>query len=251
MTGGLLIVNADDWGLDPRTTDAIARCFTLGAVSSASGMVFMSDSHRAAEKARESRWPIGLHLNFVEAYDDPRTPRAVSARQARLVDYFSGSSHRRWIPSPARFEDIHLCIQDQWCEFIRIYGQIPSHVDGHQHVHQALPVVLSRALPRGSRMRPSFTFRRGDKSFVNRVARGVLNTLIRTRFKTPRYLFSIRTVHPSLGGAGLDSVLHLSSSQSVELMTHPAWSDEAAILDSPAWLSAIEGFRLGSYADLG
>ena len=43
------MINADDWGRDARTTDRILECFQHGVLSSASGMVFMEDSERAAK----------------------------------------------------------------------------------------------------------------------------------------------------------------------------------------------------------
>jgi len=48
---GCLIIDADDWGRDARTTDRTFECFRNGALSSASGMVFMQDSERAANIA--------------------------------------------------------------------------------------------------------------------------------------------------------------------------------------------------------
>ena len=47
--GGLLIVNADDWGLDEGTNAAIVRCLQAGVVTSVSAMVFMRGSEAAAE----------------------------------------------------------------------------------------------------------------------------------------------------------------------------------------------------------
>ena len=45
---GCLIINADDWGRDDRTTNRILEYFQRRVLSSASGMVFMEDSERAA-----------------------------------------------------------------------------------------------------------------------------------------------------------------------------------------------------------
>jgi len=73
---GALIINADDWGLDRSTTDRILECANRRVISSASGMVFMEDSERAAGLAREHRIDIGLHLNLTEAF----SARNASAR---------------------------------------------------------------------------------------------------------------------------------------------------------------------------
>src|ERR1700710_640786 len=49
---GLLIVNADDWGGERRSTEAIQEAFDAGRVTSTTAMVYMEDSGRAAEIAR-------------------------------------------------------------------------------------------------------------------------------------------------------------------------------------------------------
>ena len=56
---GCLIINADDWGLDDRTTNRILECFQGRVLSSASGMVFMEDSERAANIAQDQGLDIG------------------------------------------------------------------------------------------------------------------------------------------------------------------------------------------------
>ena len=247
--GGLLIVNADDWGIDAPTTDAIGRCLRAGAVTSASGMVFMADSERAAALARSERVSVGLHLNLTEPFAATASAD-VERRQARIVEYFAGSRWRRWGVSASLFTEIERCIADQLAEFRRLYGCEPSHIDGHEHIHQALGVLGARTLPSGAKLRPSFTYAPGEKSGANRLARAALNAVMRRRFATPRYFFSIRDLHPALGGAGLEEKLALSSGCTVEVMTHPGWTDELQILLGERW-SAVTGVRpLGSYEDL-
>src|SRR6185369_10838794 len=69
MGTGLLILNADDWGRDSKTTNMILDCVVRGSVSSTSAMVFMEDSERAAALARQHRVDCGLHLNFTTPFD--------------------------------------------------------------------------------------------------------------------------------------------------------------------------------------
>ena len=54
---GLVIINADVLGLDVATTDAILDCFRADRITSASAMVWMSDSQRAASLAEECEIP--------------------------------------------------------------------------------------------------------------------------------------------------------------------------------------------------
>jgi predicted glycoside hydrolase/deacetylase ChbG (UPF0249 family) len=65
---GHLIINADDWGRDLQTTDCILDCVTCRSVSSVSAMVFMQDSHRAANLALQNNVDAGLHGNLSTAF---------------------------------------------------------------------------------------------------------------------------------------------------------------------------------------
>ena len=246
---GLLIISADDWGADRQTTDAIQECFSAEAVSSVSAMVFMSDSSRGAELAAQGVKPVGLHLNLTEAFTDPACPEIVRRRQARIVRYFAGPKWRWWGFSPTLFTKIEDCIADQLDAFRGLYGHEPTHIDGHQHVHQSLGVMFARTLPAGTKMRPSFTFMPGEKSLPNRLTRRLVNRLMRSRFRCPRYFFSIRDIHPELGGAGLEHRLDLANCATVEVMTHPGLPDERAVLLDDSWTALLRGQHVGSYTD--
>src|SRR5262245_3873622 len=82
----MLIINADDWGRSVTETDAALKCHREGRVTSASAMVFMEDSERAAELARENTLDIGLHLNLSEGLKSIQCP-------TRLLDYHHRIAH--------------------------------------------------------------------------------------------------------------------------------------------------------------
>jgi predicted glycoside hydrolase/deacetylase ChbG (UPF0249 family) len=243
----LLIVNADDWGADAATTDAIRDCFAAGAVTSVSAMVHMADSARAAALGVD---PVGLHLNLSEPFSDPGCPSEVGRRQAALARRFGGPRSRLWSLSPTLFGQIQACVRDQLEVFRQLYGREPTHFDGHHHAHQALAVTLGRVLPRGVKMRPSLTFLPGEKPVHNRAARGMVNRAIHARFRSPHYLFDLREMHPALGGSGLERKLALASSSTVEVMVHPGMADERELLLGGDWARLIAPYRLGSYRDL-
>ena len=81
----LLVMNADDWGLDRLTTDRILDCCNLGAVSSVSAMVFMEGAERAAAIARERGIEAGLHLNFTSALSAPSVSPILKEHQQRVA----------------------------------------------------------------------------------------------------------------------------------------------------------------------
>jgi predicted glycoside hydrolase/deacetylase ChbG (UPF0249 family) len=248
MTRGVLIISADDLGMDEATTDAIRRCFDLEAITSASAMVFMADSEPAARLALGRKIPVGLHINLTQRFSGAVLQSAVRERQAQLAEYYRGPKWRRWGMSPRLTTTIERCIADQLVEFHKLYGREPSHLDGHEHIHQSLGVLAARSLPRHAKMRPSFTFQRGEKSWPNRWVRSLLNMGVRARFSPPRFCFDIRDMHPALGGAALEEKLALASGSAVEVMTHPGRADELEVLLSPAWRHLIRRWNLGDYA---
>src|SRR5262249_20143917 len=151
----LVILNADDWGSDSSSTNAILECFAAGATTSASGMVYMRDSERAAEIARSRDIPIGLHVNLTLAFDAAGVPDAIRQRQAALTRRFTprrlpGTRNRiypsRWVDSRLRRRDLSSALEDQLREFRRLYGQEPTHVDGHHDVHLCPAVFRSEVL---------------------------------------------------------------------------------------------------------
>ena len=247
---GLLIVNADDWGLDSPTTDATLDCFRAGAITSASGMVWMADSARAAAIARTEDLPIDLHLNLIEPFTASDAPREVAERQRRVASRYSAAGARGLLYHPQWAREVERCIADQMREFERLYGRAPAHVDGHRHGHLALNCVFARPLGRVPRYRPAFTFLAGESSVPKRVARALLNGLIRTRFRTARYLFNLRALHPALGGSHMDEKLSLADRYPVEVMVHPGADDELRVLGDGDWVARISRHRLGSYAQL-
>src|ERR1700742_3119003 len=64
----LLIVNADDLGWNRGATDLTIASFGAGQVTSATALVHMEDSERAATLAREHDLPTGLHLNLSDPF---------------------------------------------------------------------------------------------------------------------------------------------------------------------------------------
>ena len=62
----MIIINADDWGRSERETDAALSTYKRGRITSASAMVFMRDSGRAADLAKDAGIDVGLHFNLSE-----------------------------------------------------------------------------------------------------------------------------------------------------------------------------------------
>ena len=243
----MLVINADDWGAHTATTDAILRCFRAGRVTSATAMVFMEDSARAAAIGRRENLPLGLHLNLTQPYADGSLPAPVRARQQRLTRHFRHVRVMRWFYDPRIREAVERCIADQLDAFESAYGRAPTHLDGHNHVHLCPNVLLSRSARRVTAVRTAHS--RGARSPAS-LARALRRRAIRRRFRSTDALFALSAVHPALGGEGLQRTLELTRHASVELMVHPSRAEEYELLLSDAWGRAIAGVPLGSFADL-
>jgi chitin disaccharide deacetylase len=247
---GLLIVNADDLGLDTANTDAIIDCFRSRAISSTTALVWMRDSERAAEIARRERIPTGLHLNLIEPYTAPDVPARVADTQRRVVERLRTRGVGAQLYHPAWSEDFGRCISDQLCRFGELYGAPPTHLDGHRHMHLAMNALLSRRLGAVHRCRRPVNRPPRESARPKRLARSALSVLVRLRFTTTDACFSVRSLHPQFGGCGLDEALARAHRGSVELFVHPGYRDELPLLQSSEWRAWLAVHRLGTFEDL-
>lgn len=245
----MLIVSANDWGGNARSTDAIAECFLSHRITTATAMVYMADSERAATVAHAGDWSMGLHLNLTQRFDSTVTPPDVRERQARVVRHFASLRLRRWTASPLAWRLVEESVNDQLQRFRVLYDHEPTHVDGHNHVQACPDVFLSRALGRHTPLRGAQT-PAGRRRSPGNLVRAARTTLVRRRFVTPDYFFSIRNIHPAFGGVGLTRVLELADHASVEIMVHPGFPDEHRLLMSDSWRSVLSSRRLGSFLSL-
>jgi predicted glycoside hydrolase/deacetylase ChbG (UPF0249 family) len=249
----LLIVNADDWGGMREATEAIETCFASGAISSATAMVHMADSRRAADVARERERPIGLHLNLTQVFESAEAPTAVRERQRQACAYFADVKRRRWQYSP----DVRVhrlvadCIRDQLQEFWERYGCEPTHVDSHHHVHVCFDVLLSCAMTSGCRVRQTLSpAPSAAKLSASRLARRAKHELLARRFVTTARFWRAREVHGGEGAVPIAEAAAFSRERSVEVMVHPSFQTDLAVLRSDAWLEALERAPLGPYSSL-
>ena len=137
-----IILNADDFGWSTHTVDATIACFEQGVLSSATIMPGMPAFQRAAEFAvTHPEFSFGLHLCLTD-----ELPVSSPASIPSLVDAtghllptnvfwrkafsFQLSAREIAIETHAQLQ----CLLDA--------GIVPSHLDGHGHIHKA-PQVIS------------------------------------------------------------------------------------------------------------
>jgi predicted glycoside hydrolase/deacetylase ChbG (UPF0249 family) len=140
-----LLVNADDFGLDPRISLAIARCAREGLVHSLSAVPFRDGFHADLLRGLRKECPrvrIGAHLTLVEfPYLVPGGPARADGMppadfRAFLGQYLRGKVDMAWV-----YRD--------WTAQIDLLasrlGRAPDHLDSHQHLH-VFPGLWSAAL---------------------------------------------------------------------------------------------------------
>ena len=144
-----LILNADDFGLDPAINAAVAQAHTRGLLTSASLLVTAPYAREAVEFARaHPRLSLGIHLWLVD-----EMASAVPAAIPQLTSPAHGklpTSPRELgvVLSAARARAIECEVRAQ-LEAFRQTGLTPTHLDTHMHVH-LLPgvcAIIARLAP--------------------------------------------------------------------------------------------------------
>lgn len=225
--GGVLIINADDWGRDRETTDRTLECLLLGTVSSVSAMVFMEDSERAAACTRQYGIDAGLHLNLTTPFSAPNCPAQLAERQRKLARCLLRYRLARVVFHPRLVRSFEYVVAAQQEEFARLYGTQPERIDGHHHMHQCANVLFGRLLPSGTVVRRNFCFEPSEKSFANRLYRHITNRMLARRHRLVDYLFNLAPLEPA---SRLRRIFSLARHFVVEVETHPANQDEYRFL---------------------
>ncbi|HZQ21094.1 MAG TPA: ChbG/HpnK family deacetylase [Terriglobales bacterium] len=234
--GGCLIINADDWGQDVQTTDRIFDCFRSGVLSSASGMVFMEDSERAAAFARQQDLDIGLHLNLSDSFSASNVPVRLLNHHEKVRHYLCASPFTRLIYHPGLASSFEYVIASQLEEFARLYGRQPNRIDGHHHMHLSANVMLPRLLPLGTIVRRHFSYERGEKVVRNSAFRFYSSAVLARGYQTTDFLFSLPPLAPF---ARLERIFTLATNFIVEVETHPAMTEEYRFLTGGNLLSWV------------
>jgi YdjC-like protein len=223
---GSLIINADDWGREVHTTQMINDCVRRGTVSSVSAMVFMEDSVRAAEIARESRIDAGLHLNFTAPFSSAGCPSRLLDHQYKLIRFLQRHSFACAIYHPRLVRSFKYVLESQLDEYRRIYGSDPARIDGHHHMHLCSNVLLGGLLPSGKSVRRYFSYESGQK-IHNRIYRCFTDVLLARRYRLTDFFFSLTPIQPP---DRVQRIFSLARRFVVEVETHPVNMDEYRFL---------------------
>ena len=241
----MLIINADDWGRTEAETDAAAACLARGRVTSATAMVFMSDSVRAAAIARERGLDVGLHLNLIEPFSGTGAVSAIQDSLRRVGRFLGAHRLAQLVYNPVLKADFQALYRAQVEEFQRLYERSPSHVDGHHHLHLCMNMLVDQVIDRGIKVRRSFYFWPDEKGWLNRAYRHAVDRALAHHHPLADYFFALpHCMEPRR----MERVLEIAHSATVELMTHPANPEERAFLLGDAFERGFGTLPLGSFA---
>jgi chitin disaccharide deacetylase len=242
----MLIINADDWGRSEAETDAALKCYRKRRITSVTAMVFMQDSKRAARLAKDYELDdVGLHLNFSEEFTDKSCSETLKEHHGRIIGFLKRNKYAQLLYNPSLRKAFAYCYHAQVEEFLRLFEKSPSHIDGHHHMHLCANLLLSKLIPAGMRLRRNFSFWPGEKAFLNRAYRGLVDRWLARRYRLADYFFDLSQC---IQGKKLDRVAALAKSSNVELMTHPTVSAEKAFLMSDEFKVILQRLSIGGYA---
>jgi predicted glycoside hydrolase/deacetylase ChbG (UPF0249 family) len=280
-----VVFHADDFGLTPGVNAGIVEAHRSGVLGSTSLMATAAACDDAVALARATpRLDVGVHLTLVEVRPSlsPAEIPSLVRDGAFLPTHGSVGLRylmRRWRPEEARRE---LAAQ---LEHVTAAGIVPSHLDGHQHLHLlpgVFPWVAAEARRRGIRFVRSTLgdplFGAGMRGAALMALRGVGWLAVRrTGASDLRHLRAFVTVgFQQAGGklttarllALLDRLPRRDPGSIVEVMVHPGHADEEtrridrhsgyrrendlALLCDPALPEALvrRGIEVTSFRDL-
>src|ERR1039457_3221492 len=241
----MLIINADDWGRSVAETDAAHSCCKMRRITSASAMVFMADSERAAELANETGLDVGLHLNLSEPFTGKGHNQPLQHHHNRVIRFLKRNKYSQLLYNPFLRKSFSYVYEAQAEEFYRLYGKWPARVDGHHHMHLCANMISSKAVPAGTKMRRNFSFWPGEKSLVNRANRALVERWLARRYRLPDYFFCLLQC---IQQGKWNRVESLARSASVELMTHPVVAAETEYLMSGEFSALLQRVPTGPHA---
>ena len=240
----MLIITADDYGKAPNVTEGILKCFSEKRITSASAMVFMDDSKRAASLAISAGMEVGLHLNFTSPFDGSGFGEGLRRHQTKVMNYLVRNKLSQVFYNPFLTNSFAYLTQAQREEFQRLYGREPAFYNGHHHMHLCANVLGTNLIPRGVRVRRTFTFGPGEKGTINRSYRRVLDRIVGMRFITSDCFFSVEPVHDH---GRLERIFNRAGRDIVEIEVHPENGDEKGFLLSSDFGQLLRRVCLGTF----
>ena len=243
----MVIITADDYGKNVHATDSILKCFANKRITSASAMVFMEDSERAAILASQTTLEVGLHLNYTMPFNARGTSPVSISHQKKVVSYLTGNKLAQVIYNPLLADSFNYLFLLQQEEFIRLYGRQPAFYNGHHHMHLCANMLMGKILPEGECVRRTFTFDKSEKNIFNSFYRHLLDSVVNSRFISTDSFFSIL---PLVNQRRLKDILNRSTISDVEIEVHPENLEEIEFLLSNQFYQLTASVHKGNFQQI-
>lgn len=249
----LLIVNADDFGLSRGQNYGIVEACRHGVVTSTTALVNgAAIDHAVALRAQLPELAVGLHFSLTLGKPIGSMPSLT--RDGQLGKWVWDLAAQNCLP----LDEIADELARQYARFIALFGEPPTHIDSHHHVHMIaaiFPLVAAFAREKGVGLRVD----RGEAT-----RQGMTLDALRSSdgFSSAFYGDAISS---ALFTAILDDAMARNDA-SLEIMCHPAFVDKALmasnycyprldeldVLTQPSlkWAIAERGFQPGNFRSL-
>lgn len=218
-----IIINADDFGLNHEVNVAIMELLRSGRIHRTTIMVNMPYAFEAYNMAKKYNMLecVGLHINLTDGI-----PLSSSIKKTRFCKngIFDVSQAERGVRlriNTVESNAVREEVQAQFDKFKEMFGYYPKHIDGHRHIHNYfgfLPIIVKIAKAcRVESMRIGINlYDKKKASFAKKLYKYILNTYIRTSFKSTDYM-----------GSWLEYLNYFKSpcNVTVEIMVHPTILD--------------------------
>lgn len=204
-------------------------------------MVFMEDSVRAADLAKQHGVDAALHLNLTAEFSASECSPRLIQEQKKLARILHSGRLAAALYHPKLTASFEYVVRAQLEEFERLYGSAPSRVDGHQHMHLCANIVFQKLLPAGTIVRRNFSFWPGEKSWLNRAYRRWQDQLIAKRHQLADFFFALPPI--DLPGR-VERMTALAVRHSVEVETHPVRPEEFRFLTNHELTRRGGGIRI-------
>lgn len=276
----LLIVNADDFGLNSAVNAGIIECHKAGSVTSTTLMA-NAPAYAQAVGLAMAHPSLGVGLHFNLTWGSPlNSPELISTLVDQRGEFLSQEALARRILF--RFVNPRHVELELAAQFERLHasGINPTHIDSHQHMH-AFPLLFSEVarycLDKEIPMRVPWVQNGSKSGWKRRIRRAILSKMVNQSAKrwsgAVRWndglvsVFDLGMKDYSFNSDHYRQLLDLNKGSALELMVHPVisaaemigytevgevgeaeyqWLRSGAVLQ----LAAESGFRLGSYRDL-
>ena len=249
----LLIVNADDFGLSKGQNYGIIEACRRGVVTSTTALVNGEAVEHAAQLSRDVP-ELGVGMHFVLTLGMPLTPMPGLTRDGQLGKWIWEQAEQDALP----LEEIARELDCQFNRFADLFGDLPTHIDSHHHVHmiaRIYPIVAAFAREKGVALRIDRQVAERD-DLAQDAARSSDGFTCE---------FYGEAISEALFLQTLDASIQRGES-SLEVMCHPAFVDntimgsaycyprlaELEVLTSASLKYAVaeRGYRLGTYRDV-